>query len=326
MPSPTAIPFPASIEQLAPAGLVDALSAIELGALYRLLRHAWGQDPACSLPAEPASLAMVARVTHAEWHAISGRVLMAFIPQAGRLVAEHALAAHADASGLSAKRAAAAAARWGRSKCNANAMQMHSTCIDGAPLRSSGSGSDAPAPLRPNQAQKSERLSAPDVVATLGAGARALVDRGELRRRDDQAWMLREISNRQFAWAAEDRRSVPAQLARELSEHPNAYPMLVSYALDRVDEIGRKAIAAGKAVPNPLGLLISALGASNDTKASRWDVPLFFSARWSKREADRDKLRELQSVIDRERLRRGITAGEQAGSGTHIGGSIPGSS
>jgi hypothetical protein len=145
MPTDPSIPFPADLDALCVPGCLDALSAAEVGALYRLVRFAWTQEPACTLPNQPSSLAMVARVTHHEWEAMWPHLLIALDaslvdthptppdglrPAGGpterertaqRILLGHArrrlLSITASPSGLSAKRRAAgmagATARWG---------------------------------------------------------------------------------------------------------------------------------------------------------------------------------------------------------------------
>jgi uncharacterized protein YdaU (DUF1376 family) len=64
--SPSSSHLP-SLELLLEPGSLDGLSAIELGAVVRILRLAWHRVPGCCVPADERSLAAVARVTSAEW-------------------------------------------------------------------------------------------------------------------------------------------------------------------------------------------------------------------------------------------------------------------
>lgn len=79
MPTPQHIPFPAGLDALCVPGCLDALSAIEVGALYRLVRHAWQQENPCTLVLQDDTLAMVARVTKEEWAAMRPRILLALV-------------------------------------------------------------------------------------------------------------------------------------------------------------------------------------------------------------------------------------------------------
>jgi hypothetical protein len=78
MPTSPHIPFPADLDALCVAGCLDALSALEVGALYRLVRHAWQQEDPCTLALQDDALAMVARVNSQEWAAMRSRILLAF--------------------------------------------------------------------------------------------------------------------------------------------------------------------------------------------------------------------------------------------------------
>ncbi len=72
----TAPPFPAALESLAAPGMLEALSALELGMFVRLVRLAW--DQGCTLPDEVTFLAAVARTTPEELAAARPRLLLAF--------------------------------------------------------------------------------------------------------------------------------------------------------------------------------------------------------------------------------------------------------
>lgn len=78
MPLPQIQPAcPIALESVADPDLVQVLTTLELGALLRLVRYAWRQDPPCTLPDEPAGLAMVAGITTEEWEVMRGRLLLA---------------------------------------------------------------------------------------------------------------------------------------------------------------------------------------------------------------------------------------------------------
>lgn len=72
VPSSSHLP---SIELLLEPGSLDVLSAIELGAVVRILRLAWHRVPGCCVPADERSLATVARVTSAEWLGMQAQLL-----------------------------------------------------------------------------------------------------------------------------------------------------------------------------------------------------------------------------------------------------------
>jgi hypothetical protein len=79
MPTDPSIPFPADLDALCVPGCLDALSAAEVGALYRLVRHAWQQEDPCTLVLQDDALAMVARVTKEEWAAMRPRILLTLV-------------------------------------------------------------------------------------------------------------------------------------------------------------------------------------------------------------------------------------------------------
>ena len=79
MPTDPSIPFPADLDALCVPGCLDALSAAEVGALYRLVRHAWQQEEPCTLVLQDDALAMVARVTKEEWAAMRPRILLTLV-------------------------------------------------------------------------------------------------------------------------------------------------------------------------------------------------------------------------------------------------------
>lgn len=140
-----------------------------------------------------------------------------------------------------------------------------------------------------------------DVIALvgLGAGARALA-----RQEADRRWCRQMLLDAVWPWAAVDRRRLPPLKCGELSEAPGVTPMLVAYAIEQIDAMGRQAVDAGKTPPNPIGLLITALGAQRTRRTRPWEVPLTFATRFINQQASRDKLTDAQLAIEAIRTKR----------------------
>ncbi|MFN7019855.1 MAG: hypothetical protein ACK4WH_00830 [Phycisphaerales bacterium] len=92
--------------------------------------------------------------------------------------------------------------------------------------------------------------------------------------------------------------------------------MRVAYAVERINEIGSQSLAKGKASPNPLALLIAAMGAQERDASHPWEVPIFFQRRWETLQSRREQLLDAQARINRLRQQ-----GPAAGGGAASGGS-----
>jgi uncharacterized protein YdaU (DUF1376 family) len=315
-------PLTNALTQLVSQDNRDAMNACELGAHVLLLERAWGQSG--TLPDDDALLARWSRLPAATWPQARPLALAGFTVGAdGRLHHGRTKQVRADLDALAAKRSRAARARWsGRQEAgpappdpDAHAMQVHSTCIPHAPAAApphppSASIPDpkAPALQRPRDARNSVPGAAeePEVSLRLvGAGARALV--GDMRRK---AWMRRLLSRATFPLAEPKRRTIPPSKIAEIAGSRHATPMLVAYAIDRVNSMLEKAVAQGlkpgeKKYPNPIGLLIAAVGAQIEEPRPPWEVELWFSATWAQREAEMEQLLEMQDRIERVRSEAG---------------------
>lgn len=310
--------FPAAIEQLAPEGVLESLSALELGAWYRLQRAAWTQPEPCTLPAEDSFLAMVARITVEELAAAKPRLLLALAASSdtapsreaaggtGRLTLGYArrvfesLASRA----LEVRRVKQAAGRAGAesrwrqapdSTCMAPAKQLPSAAIAAPSLRSEFSESLALSLQRSNQSAKSERSEeegARDVLATVGAGARALLaEKTRDWRRKKSLALLEDAIAR---WVRDGFTSCPIDKAFELVEHESASPDRVEHLVQSGDAMLARFKASGGRRPNPIGLLISGLGLSASNPRPPCEVPLFIAQRWATAEAE--SVRAMESL------------------------------
>jgi len=307
--------FPAAIEQLAPDGVLDSLSALELGAWYRLQRAAWAQPEPCTLPAEDSFLAMVARITVEEWEAARPRLLLALAastdtapPHAaaggtGRLTLGYARRVYESLASraLEVRRVKQAAGRAGAESrwrqgadgsCMAAAKHVPSPAIAAPSLRSESSLSSAPTLRRSNQSAKSERSEESDVLATVGAGARAiLAEKTRDWRRKKSLALLEEAIPR---WGREGFTSCPVSKAWELVEHESASPDRVEHLVQSADAMIARFKAGGSGRrPNPVGLLISGLGLSG-ARRTPVDVPLILAQRWASLEAE--SVRAMESL------------------------------
>lgn len=312
--------FPAAIEQLAPDGVLDSLSALELGAWYRLQRAAWAQPEPCTLPAEDSFLAMVARITVEEWEAARPRLLLALAastdtappPAAaggtGRLTLGYARRVYESLAcrAVEVRRVkqaagrAGAESRWrqaGDGSCQAAAKHVPSPAMAAPSLRSEFSESSAPTLRRSNQSAKSERSEegAPDVLATVGAGARAiLAEKARDWRRKKSLALLEEAIPR---WGREGFTSCPVSKAWELVEHESASPDRVEHLVQSADAmIARFKAGGGSRRPNPVGLLISGLGLSG-ARRDPVEVPLILAQRWASLESESVRAMESMAAI-----------------------------
>lgn len=328
--------FPVNLDHLGPPGLIEAMSATELGAFLRLLRFAWDQPTPCSLPPDSAMLAAVARVSQAEWDSIRSRVLLAFPPQSSPQVhAGDSPGNHSRAGDLPGTPGATVLLvnTWARAAYD-RAAEILRRCSDGGRAKGGkGSSRGVEGGLKGAsrgvegdfRAQRSERSSDPesseaptlqrspqpeqtqsareDVIVKLGAGARALG-----KNQADRVWCFRLLTDAVFPWASSDKVRLPMQLATELSEHPNATPMLVAYAIEQINSIGSKPPQPDKPKreTNPFALLIAALGAQHEAPKPPWEVPLHFATAWGRREDEQKRMHEAQERIDRLRAEKGV--------------------
>ena len=203
MPASANIACPLNFESLVTPGIFEGLTALELGALARLILAAWRETPPCTLPGDDIVLAMVARQTEDEWTRTKPRVFAALAAEptdGGRIAFRHAVRVHQELAARvaadveqrrAAGRASAAARRGdpppppggppgptggqrplnGRSTSVERALNERSTGVGfGAPTLSLIPVSSALSLERSNPESKSERSERSDF-----ASARALV-------------------------------------------------------------------------------------------------------------------------------------------------------
>jgi uncharacterized protein YdaU (DUF1376 family) len=296
-------PFPGDLEQLTAPGWLDSLSAVELGACYRLLKFAWGMG--CSLPDDNSSLAAVARVTVEDFTLMRQRVILALAgthPANGaNFVLEVSLRVQQSLVAASERnrQKTAAATQAAAAKRNGASVTDPSRIRDGHvtdPSRSFGSTARssaqsfvlAPPLMRPKE--QSAIQSAPmqsaqegDVIAQLGAGAGAILkDRVVTWRRQKSLGMLQMAIAK---WATAGVTNCPIGKASELAECEHAEPARVDYLIEEAQG-GLARAAANGGTFNPVGFLISGLGESAKTKGRPKEIPMFVAERWAKKQAD----------------------------------------
>lgn len=312
---------PLDLACLVDSGIAETLSTLEVGALYRLVRFAWRQDPPCSLPGEDTSLAMVARVTDEEWARLKPRLFLALavtpaaLHHAGgsteRLSLGHTRRVFEE---LAAKAAAISRQRSIAGRGNAKseravnepltgrqrAVDEPSSARSAAPsLRSSSvfapSLQGSP-PQSANPSAQSERSSGEeDVIAVLGEGARAiLVEKLASWRREKSTKMLQDAIAK---WRAAGLTTCPVQKASEMAEGVYAEPARVEWLITDADA-KIAAMNKGERHCNPVAVLIAGLGQSEKTRNRPADIPLFVAERWCKEEADSLQLMRAQAALN----------------------------
>lgn len=298
---------------------------MELGALYRIALVAWGMG--CTLPADDAFLAAVARTTEGQWREMRARVLAslgamqapddrASLTFEGLLRLESETRAEADRR--RARTAAATKAAADRSRRQTTGPEPPSRVRDGSvtePLRTSApslrsefsSGARAPALQRKEfefssslssdltraPQQNDDDQSARDVLASLSAGARALGEEAVGKWRREKS--LRMLQDAIARWKAKGVTSCPVGKASELADLPSAEPARVQYLVEDADSMVARMLAEGKR-PNPVGLVIAGLGASERRTVPR-EVPMFLSEKWAKAEADARRMLEVSAAV-----------------------------
>ncbi len=323
MALPAAHPaFPCDLDGLLAAGVADGLTTLEVGALYRLVRFAWRQDPPCSLPGEDSSLAMVAGVTDEEWSRLRPRILLALAVtqtappthgpaggSTGRVSLGHTRRIYDDLAARAAKNAAdkraagLASARSRGSTCSTGAEQVLNRCsapVAAAPsLRSSSLSIPAPTLQRSShqsaiQSAQSERSSGEDVIAVLGEGARAiLAEKVSAWRREQSLRLLQEAIAK---WRAAGLTTCPVSKSSEIAAGEHSDPARVEYLIGEADAMIAQEQARGRRC-NPVGLVIAGVGLSEKRRGRPADVPMFVSERWAKLQASTLQLLEAQAAL-----------------------------
>lgn len=310
-------PFPCDLDRLLEAGVAEGLSTLEVGAVLRLVRFAWRQDPPCTLPGEDSSLAMVARVTDEEWLRMRPRLLLALAvtqtapPSAGgsteRWLLGHtrgvydALATRARATSATKRAAglAGAQARWQTDgTCMARAKQVPSPAIAAPSLRSQNLST--PAPMLPRSSPQSATLSArterpEDVIAVVGERARALQTQTiEAWRRQQSLRLLQDAIAR---WRTAGLTTCPVTKASDLADGPHSEPARVEALIEEADALIAQEKSRGRGC-NPVGFVISGLGLSEKRAGRPAVIPLFVADRWAKRQASVLRLSEAQAALN----------------------------
>ncbi len=278
--------------------LLEALSSEELGAMLRLKCV---ESKAGQLPSEDSLLARLARLSDERWAAVKPMVARGFGPNWSPLPAsEVSLAADADAERRRRQTAAATAARAAKRQAGtlgnvavANVPQRSKNVDSTLPTlieRSSSESARAPAlqrsePMSLNQSAPEGRLT--DASAT----ARAL------QRAADERWNRDLLNAASFPWAAEDRRVIPQDLVGRLATHPNSSPCRIAYALQQIAGMGTRS-KPDEDPPNPLAVLITALGAQVKRPTPPWETPIAFLPVFDRMAQARHATRKAQSILD----------------------------
>lgn len=340
----TKLPIPAlsidDLERFAPAGVVASMDAPTLGAFVRLLSHAWKQEPPCSLPADDALLAVIARTpARSEWDRVKPVILLAFtpdqLPGGTRLVNAVARGIYdqlaAEAASASERNSRNAAARWqarhrekdppGDASRMRLASDSHATGIRPASAPSVRSESlrseSAPALPRSSHESKSKRSEgAGEVIASLSERARAQADQ---RLADWKVEQSRSILEKALSgWIAEGATDFPISRVSELARGQHSSPDRMQSVTEDASARLAAAKAAGQSF-NVIGWVIKGLGLNRQGHVRPAAVPMQITIDWQKREAAKaTQLREtsaLQASIDRIRTTAGVTLGNRAGGG-----------
>jgi uncharacterized protein YdaU (DUF1376 family) len=310
--------FPAALAPFVVDGLLEGLSTLELGALYRLLAYAWRNSPPCTVPRSRTSLVAVTGVTVEEWDAIKNRLFLALemrlddtdrnvivLGAASRVY--QSILAEADQRRQRTRNATEAAAKLRRERPGERQSTdrpsvtdplrtRHGSVTDAAPVLRFVSGS-APA-LAPSSESMNQRQSAQGAFSNQnqGAQARALSD-AELADREAARGRLRRA---RWSWAAADRRQVPIRLIEELVRSRHCTEMRVAFVLSVIEDGGLREVNKGNLPPNPIGMLINGLGAQRRPKAP-WEIPLFFQREWEALLERRQELATHQARLDQAR-------------------------
>lgn len=328
MPAPLHIPCPLDFESFMTPGFVDGLSSLELGATARLIRAAWREDPACTLPGEDIALAMVARCTDDEWARIRPRVFAALDATGGtsgeRVVLGHArrvhdaMTAHASAQAeqrRAAGRASAAARRGdpppptdrppgnGRSTGVERALNERSTGVGlrSAPLLCLVPQSSALSPERSNPKTESERSerteSEGQVIAAINADVKAVLGQ------QLQAWRKRKsrviLEDAIAKWRAAGLTNCPTTKAIELSGYPVATPARVDFLVTSANDMISATPEGRPCTVNPIGVVIGGLGLSEKTRRrGPLEVPIVVATRWHDAETEAVRMLEVQASIN----------------------------
>lgn len=301
---PTIPPFPSPVEAIAPAEIVAAWGATELGAYLHLVRCAWTRDPACSLPDDDTTLAMMARVRPEEWTATRARLLPVMRSADGLVHFDHARRAFdALADQLSRRRSAsrqANEARWGakegsrprppdpggRSEPDADRIRFASDSdANRTKLRLALPESVQPRSV-PNHSDELKRSRDASEARFSDSNAGTLnASEGIFRR------VRAKLAEATFPLASDPkRRAFPARViddaarwaaVRFRDDQVEPAPMRVEFALERIRELVRTHPHS-----NPAALLFAALGTPTVRNAAPkpWDVPIAFAQAWRSRE------------------------------------------
>lgn len=297
------------LERFAARGVVASMDAAALGAFVRLLSYAWREQPPCTLPADDATLAFVAR-SH-EWDRVRPSLLVAFVPSTdhpGRLINRQAReifdSLAAEVAAFSEKQRRASQARWGKpadpggmpvgSHRDASGMPAGSSARSAPSLRSESSSLSLPRSQSTNESSRSSERSESEgtVIAQLGDRARAIGDEriGDWKRRQSLELLQKAIAG----WRNSGLSEYPISNASKLASGPHSDPARVQAVLE--DIAGQ--IAAGK-MRNPVGYLLCGLAlAANRNGATRpAEIPLQLAQKWAAAEASQRKTFETVNAI-----------------------------
>lgn len=181
---------------------------------------------------------------------------------------------------------------------HALASKTHASASPANALRSSSPPESALTLERSTERENSERSDG-EVIAQLGAGARALLeDRLRTWRRQKSQAMLEDAITR---WTKSGLTTFPLVRAAELASSAHALPARVESVIAAADLIVTKAVGGAGRKPNPIGMVIEGLGAGSRSTRP-WEIPLQAHARWEQLERETLRMAEAQAAID-QRLR-----------------------
>lgn len=311
--------FPAALAPFVVGSHLEAMSTLELGAVYRVLAYAWRNTPVCTIPRSRTSLVSITRVTPEEWDGIKNRLFLALearlddtdqsvIVLGAALRVYQSLEAQADQRRQRTRNATEASARAKRDRASqpphssrppggpsvTDPLRMRDGDVtDAAPaLRLVFGSAPALAPSLESMNQRSERSSA-DSQTGQGAQARALSD-AEIADRMAARARLRRV---RWTWAAADRQMVPLAMIDSICQSRHCTEMQVAFVLSVIDQTGLREVNAKRTPPNPLGMLINGMGVQRKPKPA-WEIPIFFAREWEQELNRRQEMTSQQNRLD----------------------------
>jgi len=279
---------PIQIGDVADEGLVRTFTPQAVGAMLRLVDYAWQATRPCTLPADQASLAMVAGVNREEWARLQPLLFLALdaaednggatpsllvlrraeTAYRNLLARQEAVSRQRSLAGRGNRQAPGERAVNGPSTGRQRAVQKPVSDASVGALRAHA---DARGALERSEKYINQERSSAEVVGEITAGLEAQATaRLEHWRKTQVMQLLTEACRR---WGKQN----AEQGIRDIAAYPHVTPAAVELAIGRADQ---------KALANPLGYVINATGAKVGGKALTpylSDIPVI--EKWDKARA-----------------------------------------